>query len=320
MKGVVRPRPPRTRSRAGDPHGSGEPRGPERARTAGLRDRHPRAAERNGTLEAITTDLWYTLIYVSAAERRRLERERRSLWTSQLVAAGLGREEALAAWSELQGWAQAQERRGYAPSLPHQVDHLSLNVGRRLPAAPLLAGLDALLLGAEIRIAPGALEALRTFGDVGLRLGLVSNLLHETGDATRTLLDDLRLREHFGSIQLSAELPWSKPNPGPYRRCLAELRVAPSRSLHVGDQEIDPIGARRAGMRSLLYTGLHRWAFFDRPKRMAPATPVAVEAGSWRQVERRVLRDSVPLVGRPEVDGPIAREEGVGHRAPRAGA
>jgi HAD superfamily hydrolase (TIGR01509 family) len=253
-----------------------------------------RAGSDRGPVEGVTLDLWYTLVYVTTSERRRLERVRRRVWTDLLVDAGRTRADALVRWSALERWAQTREIAGRAPGVPAQVHRLSRQLGRVLDASDIERRLDQLLLAAKVHPAPGALRTLRALRDRGIRLGLVSNLRQESSDATRTLLNRMPFCSLLGSVQLSPELPWSKPHPGPYRRCLEELGVAPAGAIHVGDQAIDSIGARRAGMRSILYTGLHRLEYFDHPARFHPREAPGEEAASWSAIERWILRGAAP--------------------------
>jgi HAD superfamily hydrolase (TIGR01509 family) len=242
-------------------------------------------------IEAVTTDLWYTLCYLGSADRRRSESERRRVWTEPLVAGGLSRTSANQRLRSLADWADAQERIGRAPSVDRQAAYLARLSGARIEAADVRRRLDAILLRAHVRRAPGARGALAALRSRGYRLGLVSNLAHETSGAAVGVLRDLGLDRFFGSRQFSSDLPWSKPRPEPFRRCLEELGVEPARAVHVGDRSIDRLGARRAGMRAIQYTGLHR-AEFGR-SRPASERPVAATpaAASWGEVLRLLPRE-----------------------------
>ena len=128
-----------------------------------------------------------------------------------------------------------------------------------IPSDDVGRDLDRRMDASPVRVAPGALRALKELGAMGIRLGVVSNLLHETPEGLRDLLARLGLSPHFRSIVLSSEHPWAKPRPEPFRVALAELRVRPAHAVHVGDLLYDVEGAGRAGMGSVLYTGLHRF-------------------------------------------------------------
>jgi HAD superfamily hydrolase (TIGR01509 family) len=118
--------------------------------------------------------------------------------------------------------------------------------------------LDRILLRAPVRAAPGVRAALRRLADHGIRLGLVSTLVHETSAGAQRALARLDLDRWFSSRVFSCDHPWSKPRPEPFRHCLRELGVRPSAAVHVGDRTVDVRGARAAGLAPILYTGLHR--------------------------------------------------------------
>jgi putative hydrolase of the HAD superfamily len=81
----------------------------------------------------------------------------------------------------------------------------------------------------------------------GYRLGLLSNYV--CGTAIRRSLDIIGITDYFDAIVVSADVGYVKPHPVPFERILAELRVAPSEALFVGDNWLaDVQGAKRAGM------------------------------------------------------------------------
>lgn len=110
-------------------------------------------------------------------------------------------------------------------------------------------GVDAFLtdfLGAlRFRAVPGAAEAVRELrGRHGPRLAVVSNwdfLLPER-------LEEAGLSGLFDAVVSSASCGVEKPDPRIFRCALERVSAAPKRSLHVGDQEVDRIGALEAGM------------------------------------------------------------------------
>ncbi|MFI5417558.1 MAG: HAD family hydrolase [Candidatus Lutacidiplasmatales archaeon] len=159
---------------------------------------------------------------------------------------------------EMSGWARRTERSGRTPTIDEQANWLSKRSGVRVPGGAIGAGLDRLLLKAGILAAPGARRALRLLRDAGVPVGVVSNVLHQTSDGAREVLERTRIAEFFRSVTLSSDIPWAKPRPEPFLRCLADLGVEPAGAAHIGDLSLDVEGARRAGMQPLLYTGLHR--------------------------------------------------------------
>jgi FMN phosphatase YigB (HAD superfamily) len=87
---------------------------------------------------------------------------------------------------------------------------------------------------------PGALEAVARLRGLGLELAVVANW-----DLTlRRHLEEIGLADSFGAIVHAA----AKPAPDGLLRALAELNVDPARALHIGDDEVDELSARAAGM------------------------------------------------------------------------
>jgi FMN phosphatase YigB (HAD superfamily) len=210
-------------------------------------------------VRALTSDVWYTLLYLPRADQERLEQSRARAWVAALVRGGLARTRALHEAARLESWARKQEAIGWTPTISEQSEWLTRTTGVRLEGDAMGATMDRLLAKAPIRVAPHAVRSLGALRDGGVHLGLVSNLLHETGPAFRGLLGALGLLDCFESVVLSCEHPWSKPRPEPFWCALTELGVAPAAAVHVGDLVYDILGARTAGMRTLLFTGLHRY-------------------------------------------------------------
>jgi len=241
-------------------------------------------AERARPIAAVTTDFWYTLCFLPSAARRRVEARRRRAWSTPLRAAGLDGTTTRRHLRALERWNVAEERRGHAPSIARQARRLAAGSGVDVDAAAVTRGLESSLRGVPVRSAPGVHEALARLADRGTRLGLVSNLVNETSASVTGILEELGLDRYWSSRQFSSDLPWSKPLPGPFRRCLRELGVAPGAAVHVGDRALDRVGAHRAGMRAIVYTGLHSVEFGRTVPRADRPPARAIQAVTWKQV------------------------------------
>lgn len=91
----------------------------------------------------------------------------------------------------------------------------------------------------------GVVEALQTFREAGLPLGICTNKLD--GPA-REVCDQLGLSQYFDVISgVQAGQP-KKPDPSPLLSCAAQLGVSVSDALYIGDSEVDFQTARNAGM------------------------------------------------------------------------
>ena len=216
--------------------------------------REPRAPVR-----ALTSDVWFTLLYLRPPDQRVLEKARLRIWSEPLVQAGISRSRAERAAELVESWAAIQEADGWTPSLDEQAARLTRLTGVPVSGPAVGVELDELVSSSPVRVAAGALEALGRLRHDGIRLGIVSNVLHETSSGLRDLLAEKSLLPLFTSVVLSSDLPWSKPRPEPFRRALSEMRASAEESVHVGDLLYDVLGARRAGIRPLLYSGLHRF-------------------------------------------------------------
>ncbi|MDX6653309.1 MAG: hypothetical protein QOH18_1, partial [Solirubrobacterales bacterium] len=96
---------------------------------------------------------------------------------------------------------------------------------------------------------PGAREALRRLGDMGLRLAIVSNW----DVSLEEVLEMLDLRVLVDHVVTSAEVGHAKPDPRIFRYALQLLEVEACAAVHVGDSwELDVVGARNAHIRPVL--------------------------------------------------------------------
>ncbi|HYA11147.1 MAG TPA: HAD family hydrolase [Thermoplasmata archaeon] len=236
---------------------------------------------------ALSTDAWYTLIYVSPAEHRRLAARRRRVWVGALMRRGVSRSVALTLLQRREAWVLRREAAGTTPAIPEQLRVL----GRWAGVAPRFDGvaaeLDRALLRTRVEVAPGAAEALRALADASVPLALVSNVLHESGDAARVVLDRLGLLPRFRAVFLSCEHPWAKPSPRPFRQVCRFLGVPPARVAHLGDLEYDLRGARTAGLEAWWYVGLRDLNGYLRGQVDPASVPPERIVRSWTDVARR---------------------------------
>lgn len=87
---------------------------------------------------------------------------------------------------------------------------------------------------------PGVIETLERLRSLGLELAVAANW-----DLTlRRRLEEVELAGYFRAIVHAA----AKPAPDGLVQALATLGVDPSRALHIGDDKVDELAARAAGM------------------------------------------------------------------------
>lgn len=101
--------------------------------------------------------------------------------------------------------------------------------------APVYAG------AMHFEVLPGVVTALERLRGLGLSLAVVANW-----DLTlRRLLDEIGLTHYFEAVVHAAR----KPAPEGLLQALVTLQLDPARALHIGDDEVDELAARAAGMR-----------------------------------------------------------------------
>lgn len=212
-------------------------------------------------IQAVTFDLWQTLILETPEDLRR------------------GRE------LRLEGVREVLKEKGYTVS-PAELEEAYRVVGRRLetiwqnqvdispgeqvqlllhsldPELPLSFGeemmrkLEEAYASPVLKIMPalndGAAETLKTLQERGVKLGLICNTGRTPGAMLRIVLERLGILSFFDALSFSNELRLRKPNPRIFIHTLGPLGVEPSRALHVGDDpQTDIGGAKRAGMLAL---------------------------------------------------------------------
>jgi putative hydrolase of the HAD superfamily len=103
----------------------------------------------------------------------------------------------------------------------------------------------------KIKLFPHARETLETLRQAGLKLGLLSDFPPETK------LAYLGIAGFWDSALCSEQIGALKPDRRPFDRLAAALSRKPEQILYVGNSRgYDVMGAKRAGMKTALVTGL----------------------------------------------------------------
>lgn len=190
-------------------------------------------------LDAVTVDAFGTLLALEdPAERlrlalaeRRVERRREAITAAFRAEAAYYRPRS-AAGRDAQT-LEALRRDCVRVFLEHlQAD---LDVAEFVPA------FMATLVFREVEGSRRALDALRA---AGLTLACVANW--DVGLPVQ--LERLGLADRFAVVVTSADAGVEKPDPWIFRLALERIGAAPARALHVGDEEIDRLGALAAGL------------------------------------------------------------------------
>lgn len=99
-------------------------------------------------------------------------------------------------------------------------------------------------------LAENALEMLTQLREAGFKLGVVSN----REQPYVQVLDHLEINSFFDFSLAAGEVQSYKPEPGIFQAALQRIGMAAGAAMYVGDNYFaDVVGARRAGLRPVLY-------------------------------------------------------------------
>ncbi len=214
-------------------------------------------AEKIAVIQAITFDLWDTLIRETSESARRVKEARiRNLYVflqSQEYPGTLDQVERAhdKVGERLQEvWARHEDA-GAEEQVRFFLE--ALDDGWEMPQDRMaLANLEWVYVSAVLQALPllnhGAMELLTGLREQ-YRLGLICNTGRVPGTMLKIVLHRLGILEHFDVLTFSDVVGIRKPDPQIFHLTLGPLGVAPDRALHVGDNiSTDIHGARGVGM------------------------------------------------------------------------
>ena len=91
-----------------------------------------------------------------------------------------------------------------------------------------------------------SIRRLNRFWRYGLAIALVTNFDHHP--YVRSLVPRLGTNQYFSSLVISGEVGFDKPDPEIFRIALQELSASAENAVHIGDSEVDVLGAQAAGV------------------------------------------------------------------------
>jgi len=100
---------------------------------------------------------------------------------------------------------------------------------------------------------PGAIAFLKKMKVQGIKLAMVSNNLH--GPSLVKVLRNLKVYGFFDAIISSDRFGLRKPHPSIFYHALKMVNSIPLETVHIGDEEADILGAKRVGIRAILFKG-----------------------------------------------------------------
>jgi len=86
--------------------------------------------------------------------------------------------------------------------------------------------------------------------NIGIKLGLISNLPYDLGEYLRT---ETQLFPMFDYVTLSYEQRVVKPDAPIYLECCQGLGISPAQALFLDDREQNVLGAEAAGLKSIVF-------------------------------------------------------------------
>lgn len=150
-------------------------------------------------------------------------------------------------------WEQAEQLRSCAElwdlaRVMLLLRRLGILPGLRLAEQVYAAVLEAYLEGFEVE--PSATSVLRALKEMGLRLGILTNV--GSYDATKLRLQYSGLLEFVDVVVASQAFPWRKPSREIFEVSCFLLGVTPAEAIYVGDDaQVDIAGAKSAGLRAI---------------------------------------------------------------------
>jgi putative hydrolase of the HAD superfamily len=106
---------------------------------------------------------------------------------------------------------------------------------------------------AELRMFPGAHEALDRLKELGVKLALITN---GAAAPQRRKVERFALAHRFDHIQIEGEHGFGKPEEQAYRHALSTLGVAASEAWMIGDNlEWEVVAPQRLGIYAIWYDG-----------------------------------------------------------------
>ncbi|HXK58984.1 MAG TPA: HAD-IA family hydrolase [Acidobacteriota bacterium] len=126
--------------------------------------------------------------------------------------------------------------------------------------------------GEPWRLDQDARAVLSAFKDRTVKIGLVTNY----DSRVFNVLDNLGIRSFFDVITISSQVGAAKPDPAIFAAACEALSSTPALTCHIGDDpEEDWEGAKRAGLKAILYDPDGRRAHLNAPRlsRLADLVP-----------------------------------------------
>ena len=218
-------------------------------------------------LEAITFDLWDTVIHDDSDEpvraqmglRTKTEERIHRIWKALQEHADVPIEQVCLAYRKVNDeFNYAWHEEFITWTVMDRLTRILSDLGHGLPSAEQEALVDSLEY-MEIEIPPkpvdGIHEALEAVSSQ-FPLAVVSDAIFTPGRYLRTWLEQHELAHHFSGFAFSDEVGRSKPHPDIFNSAASQLGTDLVHMAHIGDREHNDIkGAHALGMKGILFAG-----------------------------------------------------------------
>jgi putative hydrolase of the HAD superfamily len=217
-------------------------------------------------IQAVTFDLWDTIVHDDSDEPKRRARGLRSKKQERrfLVWTALQRHQQITADAVDQAYDVADAAFNTVWHDQHvtwtirtRLEIILRGLGRTLPEnefEELIHAHEVMEVDVPPDLIPGCAEALAELSG-RYELAIVSDAIVTPGRCLRDLLELYDVKDYFGGFAFSDEVGHSKPHRDMFSSAADQLGVSVDAMLHVGDREHNDIqGPHRLGMRAVLFT------------------------------------------------------------------
>lgn len=243
------------------------------------------------SLQAITFDIWDTIIVDESDEPERARRGLRSkpeerrhlLWEALSRDAAIEPAAVAAAYDAQEvAFRKAWYDDTITPGVAWRLHAMLDDLGRTLPAAALeslIEDYETMELGVMPGLVDGAADVIRDLAG-RFKLAAVSDTIYTPGRNLRRLLAQHGVGTCFSGYAFSDEVGHAKPHADMFAEAARQLGTDFAHMVHIGDRDAkDVVGSQALGMKAVLFTA-------------------ARDEGSRETTRADALADSYPALAR----------------------
>lgn len=217
-------------------------------------------------IEAVTFDLWHTMIYEpyeNYTQRSKMIRMRDTWRALKEMGHKISYDEVKVAYHHhdfmLEDVWSADKDVSERTQIRMLLDCLNIKKDRKGLYAPLMKCYGEALLKNMPALSDGIGGVLKTLKKRGYSIGMISNTGHTPGRGMKKVLKDLGVLSYFDTLTFSSEMRIRKPQTNIFTRTLGAMDAKAKNSAHIGDDVVnDVFAARKVGMKGILYDKYRR--------------------------------------------------------------